>query len=57
MNEQIIRDDERVRCRRQLEQFARRYVMEWKETAGAKAQGWAILQAADDLTRNPGTNG
>jgi hypothetical protein len=46
-----IRQSERVECRRQAEQFARRYVAENKEWPGAKAQGWAILQAADDLTR------
>lgn len=41
---------ERVNCRRQVEQFAKRYVAENKESPGAKSQGWAILQAAYDLT-------
>jgi hypothetical protein len=54
VNEQDIRIDERVKCRREMEQFARRYVAENVERPGAKAQGWAILQAAHELTRTSG---
>lgn len=44
------RQNERANCRRQVELFAQRYVAMNKESPGAKSQGWAILQAAHDLT-------
>ena len=48
--EVLVRADERMRCRLQVEQFARDYVNKWADHEDARAQGWAILQAAHDLT-------
>ena len=56
MDEQSIRDNERVQCRREIEAFAVAYVEKWERIQSRskdaiKAQGWAILQAAVSLTR------
>jgi hypothetical protein len=49
---------ERVNCRRQVEAFAVAYVEKWERIQSRskdtiKAQGWAILQSAVDLTAKP----
>lgn len=43
--------DEREKCVRALEQFARDYVTKWIGTQGdsVKAEAWAILQAAEHI--------
>ena len=49
LNEQ--REAMRVQCADFIESFATRYVEKWATTTGdsAKAEGWAILQAAAAL--------
>jgi hypothetical protein len=51
VTEQEVRDDERVKCRLIVERFALEYVDKWIGVQGdkAKAEGWAILQAAAEL--------
>lgn len=36
-------------CADYVERFAAEYVRKWRATDSAKAQGWAILQAAQSL--------
>ena len=51
MTEAEIRADEREQCRTIIERFAETYMARWDHLKGdaAKAQGWAILQAAAEL--------
>ncbi len=46
-----IRNDERKRCRRIIEEYSVAYVDKWINIQGdrAKAHGWAILTAAAQL--------
>ena len=45
---------EHQRCVRALKEFAQQYVDKWESIQGdrAKAEGWAILQAAVSLERS-----
>ena len=46
-----IRANERAKCAQQMRDFAAFYVEKWaKNGVDSKAEGWAILQAAYDLT-------
>lgn len=51
MTEQEIRNDERERCRKIIEEYSLTYVNKWINLTGdsAKAEGWAILVAAAEL--------
>lgn len=48
MTEADIRELTKQQCVEFLESFAKDYVAKWEKTTGdsAKAEGWAILQAA-----------
>jgi hypothetical protein len=48
-----IQMEEHAKCVKHIEEFAELYVEKWIETQGdaAKAEGWAILQAAASLRK------
>jgi hypothetical protein len=51
VTETEIRADERARCAQQMRDFATFYVQKWEQMGvDSKAEGWAILQAAQDLS-------